>query len=352
MAPVVPDEAVFTYDKKAKEKVRKCGTSAKRKAVQLGKAARVFSAVIHFNPTYGQLDGAVYIPEGQSMPDVNQFLEKVVNGTHELVGQRRGTRRRRKTTDAEPSQILMETGNTRMVEVASSMKEEPDFVVTEVAGTNGVTNEDADAPHEIEADEHCVAIFGNTASDCQRDEAPSGKDPISLADHRLPTETAQFGQDVCGTEDYVMGGTDTASAINQSEEDSFVGLLEFGLHDLLEMEGDGNCAPVLGPVDESGLGKLEGGSTDINSDQERSQMEKTGGEGLMEARAETSKAALKRGKKTPRTPPTSARVCHATRSSQRIQRFLYLVFKHIRLARQQGDFHTGHAHQTTLGAHQ
>lgn len=76
MAPMVPGEVVFTHDKKAKEKVRKCGTSAKRKALQLGKGARVFSAVIHFNPTYGQLDGAVHIPEGQSMPDVNEFVSR------------------------------------------------------------------------------------------------------------------------------------------------------------------------------------------------------------------------------------------------------------------------------------
>ncbi|OBR01973.1 hypothetical protein CH63R_14545 [Colletotrichum higginsianum IMI 349063] len=32
----------------------------------------VFSATIDFNPTYGQLDGAV-VPEGQSIPDINQL---------------------------------------------------------------------------------------------------------------------------------------------------------------------------------------------------------------------------------------------------------------------------------------
>ncbi|KAF6810223.1 hypothetical protein CMUS01_13511 [Colletotrichum musicola] len=178
-----------------------------------------------------------------------------------------------------------------MVEVASSVEEEPGFVSAEVAGTNGVASEDADAPHEIETDEYCAATFGDTASDTGRDEAPLDKDPISLADQRPSTEAAQFDQDVCGMEDSVMGGTGTASAINEGEQDSFVGLLEVGLHDLLEMEAAGECAPTLGPIGDSKPGKLEGWTSDIVSDRERPRTEKTGGDVIMEERAETRKVA-------------------------------------------------------------
>lgn len=68
---------VYEHDKKAKEMVRKRGGSAKGKAIKFGQEARVFSATIHYNPTYGQLDGAIHIPEGQSIPDVHQFVSQL-----------------------------------------------------------------------------------------------------------------------------------------------------------------------------------------------------------------------------------------------------------------------------------
>lgn len=77
MAVDPPRNIVYEHDKRAKEKVRKCGGSAKRKTLKLGQEARVFTATIHFNPTYGQLDGAVHVPEGQSIPDINQFVSQL-----------------------------------------------------------------------------------------------------------------------------------------------------------------------------------------------------------------------------------------------------------------------------------
>ncbi|KAF4473969.1 hypothetical protein CGGC5_v016913 [Colletotrichum fructicola Nara gc5] len=323
MAPVASREAVFEYDKKAKEKVRKCGKSAKRKAVQLGEGARVFSAVIHFNPTYGQLDGAVHVPEGQSMPDVNQFLAELVNGTHEIGGQRRGTRRRRKTIDAEPSHLLG-TGDIRKRKAAPSVKEDPDSVRATDAAADEFESGDADAPYEIEADVHCLATFGDTASDTQRGETPSEEDPFSSAGQGSPTEAAHFGQDICGVEDCVMSGTGTASAANAGEQDSFVGLLEDGLHDLLAMEADGECRPTTGPTDDSKLDELEGWSSELISDRERPQIEKTGDDGMTKGRAETSEAAPEQERNPPKTPSTAARVCHATRIGIALRRGIVL----------------------------
>ncbi|KAK2051411.1 hypothetical protein LY76DRAFT_640144, partial [Colletotrichum caudatum] len=73
MAAFPSHSVEYEHDKKDKEKVRKRGNSAKNKTVKLGREARVFSATVHYNPTYGQLDGAIYVPEGQSIPDVNKF---------------------------------------------------------------------------------------------------------------------------------------------------------------------------------------------------------------------------------------------------------------------------------------
>ncbi|KAK1658075.1 hypothetical protein BDP55DRAFT_683744 [Colletotrichum godetiae] len=76
-------------DTKAKAKVRKSGRSAISKTLKLGREARVFTATIHYNPTYRQLDGAIHVPEGQSIPDVNQFLLDLYHGRHHIDRQRR-----------------------------------------------------------------------------------------------------------------------------------------------------------------------------------------------------------------------------------------------------------------------
>ncbi|KAK0369578.1 C2H2 finger domain-containing protein [Colletotrichum limetticola] len=76
-------------DKKAKAKVRKSGRSAISKTLKLGREARVFTATIHYNPTYRQLDGAIHVPEGQSIPDVNRFLLDLYHGRHHIDRQRR-----------------------------------------------------------------------------------------------------------------------------------------------------------------------------------------------------------------------------------------------------------------------
>ncbi|KAK2728906.1 hypothetical protein CKAH01_10734 [Colletotrichum kahawae] len=51
--------------------------------MQLGETSQVFSAVVYFNPTYERLEGAVYIPEGQYMPDVNGFLVELLKDSRD-----------------------------------------------------------------------------------------------------------------------------------------------------------------------------------------------------------------------------------------------------------------------------
>ncbi|KAK1656532.1 hypothetical protein BDP55DRAFT_735624 [Colletotrichum godetiae] len=74
-----PKTEVEAREKRAKDKVRKSGTSAQGKALRLGEFADVFSAVVYYNPTYRWLDGAIHVPEGQDMPDVNAFFAQILN---------------------------------------------------------------------------------------------------------------------------------------------------------------------------------------------------------------------------------------------------------------------------------
>ncbi|KAJ0333834.1 hypothetical protein KNSL1_013722 [Colletotrichum chrysophilum] len=76
-------EKVSAEEKKAKDKVRKSGRSAEGKIIQLGETSQVFSTVVYFNPTYERLEGAVYVPEGQYMPDVNGFLVELLKDSRD-----------------------------------------------------------------------------------------------------------------------------------------------------------------------------------------------------------------------------------------------------------------------------
>ncbi|KAF4897230.1 hypothetical protein CGCVW01_v013753 [Colletotrichum viniferum] len=214
--------------------------------------APVASPVIHFNPTYGQLDDAVHIAQ----------LAELVNKTRKVGGQRRITRRQRKETDVEPDQITVKTGDTRLEGVISSVKVESKAVAEDLT-TSEVVGEDVDAPHEIEADSHVVIALSGEAPDAQQVEAPSSEESFSSAALELPTETAKFSQDVCETEYSIVCGTETANAPIESEGDSFVDLLELGfndlleINDLLEMETDGADAPS-GSVDNNKAAFLGG----------------------------------------------------------------------------------------------
>ncbi|KAK6222518.1 patatin-like serine hydrolase [Colletotrichum tabaci] len=147
MAGATSGKTIHAYSKRAKDKVRKSGDSAKRKAVQLGQEARVFSAVLHFNPTYRRLDGAVHVPEGQSIPDVNGFLADLLSRSrdpqrapmrHQPVQDRPGG------SAALHDEITAETGN---IEID--------------ANAEGTVDADADISHNIAADRNSADWIGN-----------------------------------------------------------------------------------------------------------------------------------------------------------------------------------------------
>ncbi|KAL0929508.1 uncharacterized protein CTRU02_215407 [Colletotrichum truncatum] len=157
MAIASPKRMLYKHDKRAKDKVRKSGGSAMRKAIQLGEEARVFSAVVHFNPTYGRLDGAVYVPEGESIPDVNAFLLELLNGLHGN-SRSRDPQQRAKTRHQDPQgrqdgsatphdEIIVGIGSTEIAAAQAESSKEADA--------------DADVSNNIPVDSNsadCVAF--------------------------------------------------------------------------------------------------------------------------------------------------------------------------------------------------
>ncbi|WQF77060.1 hypothetical protein CDEST_02074 [Colletotrichum destructivum] len=234
---------------------------------------------------------------------------------------------------------------------------EGDASAAEVADANEVANEDSDAPHEIETNDNGDADICGIASDAQQDDARLDEDPVNLAQHEIPTETALFSEDRNDmTEDFVMVDTDPAAETNAGEEDSFIGFLEVGMHDLFEMEAettsrfdltDGGCQSTSGPVDNSG--QEERPNTTM-PDWESGDVEKTRGDAVMENAAESNEEAPGQETKTQKTPTAAvAPVFRTARNTQKIHHFFWQVSKQIRLARRQGDLGIRHFRQIRLG---
>ncbi|KDN60302.1 hypothetical protein CSUB01_12560 [Colletotrichum sublineola] len=372
MAPVTSHEVVFTYDKKAKEKVRKCGGSAKRKAVQLGLGARVFSAVVHFNPTYGKLDGAVYVPQGQSIPNVNQFvsvgnrqvvwgsdvgldqLAELANGMHGVGGQRRLTRRRRVETPSDPVQVMVEASDNKAGELTGRERGEGDTSSAEDAEAN----EESDAPHELEADENGVADTCGVALGAHQGDTRLDEEPMDPSQHEVPKETALLSEahDDDMTEDFVMVDTSTAAEADVGAEASFIDLLGDGMHDLFGMVDDTNtrfgvtdsiALPTSGPADSSEQEDRQ--HTDM-TDWEIVDVEETRGDTAMANTAETSEKGPGNETKIQETPTAAvAPVIRPARNTQKIHRFFWQVSKQIRLAKRKGDFDVRSIRQVRLG---
>ncbi|GKT51726.1 uncharacterized protein ColSpa_11907 [Colletotrichum spaethianum] len=210
MAGASSEKTIYTYDKRAKDKVRKSGDSAKRKAVQLGEEARVFSAVVHFNPTHGRLDGAIHVPEGQSIPDVNGFLAELLNGLH-------STSRRRDPQRAQ-------------------MRHQP---AQATQGGGGVEIDAADVSYYIAADRNSAASAGY----------PKAGHGGTLTATRDSDNETQRNRDMGGNDWAVRGASrafenhempDGAVADGVGGHDTSIRMFDVGRRDVFEMEEAGN----------------------------------------------------------------------------------------------------------------
>ncbi|KDN60879.1 hypothetical protein CSUB01_12459 [Colletotrichum sublineola] len=198
-----------TYGKRAKDKVRKSGSSAKRKAIQLGKEAGVFSAVVYFNPTYGCLEGAVHVPDGQVIPDVNRFLEELRNSVQSIV------------QTYSPQQAPTRHG----------------LLHGETAAETGGTDIDANAEEKMDADTdpyHSIAV---NCSGADWTDNPKANHDGTLAAARDSGNETQHSRGM-GIDYYET--PDGAVDDGVSGHDTSICMFDVGGQDVFEMEGAGN----------------------------------------------------------------------------------------------------------------
>lgn len=62
------------HSKPEKDKARKRGRSLKGKTIELGNYCNTFAALVYWDPTHRQLEHALHLPEGQTIPDLNKFV--------------------------------------------------------------------------------------------------------------------------------------------------------------------------------------------------------------------------------------------------------------------------------------
>ncbi|KAK8013601.1 hypothetical protein PG991_009194 [Apiospora marii] len=87
LASQIAPSRPYMHDKREKDKIRKSGESLQRKALALGEMCNVFSLTMYWNIVRGRMDVAMYVPEGQKIPDLGQVIRSL-RGRQARVTQR------------------------------------------------------------------------------------------------------------------------------------------------------------------------------------------------------------------------------------------------------------------------
>ncbi|OHE93866.1 hypothetical protein CORC01_10765 [Colletotrichum orchidophilum] len=204
--------------KRAKDKVRKSGTSAQGKALQLGEFAGVFSAVVYYNPTYGWLDGAIHVPEGQDIPDVNAFFAQILNESPSN-SPRHGPRRA-KTCRQSPQDAQAGDNSVRDKMTAGTGRVEIDVAAeADVLQINGV---DGNGPYRVGASP--ISHGGNS-------KVAKDNDTARQLHQRLADGPALRGTSRCAVKQEMPDG---AVADDAGRVDASGGVWDIGTHGLFD----------------------------------------------------------------------------------------------------------------------
>ena len=71
----------MVHSKGQKDKIRKSGLSLQNKAIKLGQQCDVFSALAYWNPTHKRMETVMYLPRGQTLPDMNRLVCVLTGGS-------------------------------------------------------------------------------------------------------------------------------------------------------------------------------------------------------------------------------------------------------------------------------
>ncbi|KAK4076834.1 hypothetical protein Purlil1_12567 [Purpureocillium lilacinum] len=83
---------VHEHSVQEKAKARKSGPSVRQKTEDLGRLANIFAATVHWDPTHLCFRAAVHLPEGETVPDMNQLIADALAGRNSQQAQRQRRR--------------------------------------------------------------------------------------------------------------------------------------------------------------------------------------------------------------------------------------------------------------------
>ncbi|KAH6972666.1 hypothetical protein EDB80DRAFT_784328 [Ilyonectria destructans] len=110
--------AVHKHTVWQKDRFRKRTKTAKPRTVKLGKDCNTFAFMAFYNPTHDILDGSIWVPEGQSIPDLNGLANRLWSSqqTTQTGPLRRSTRAKKQTyNNNDNSKTTRKTANKSLV---------------------------------------------------------------------------------------------------------------------------------------------------------------------------------------------------------------------------------------------
>ncbi|KAH7303729.1 hypothetical protein B0I35DRAFT_465556 [Stachybotrys elegans] len=135
------------HTKSEKEMARKRGGSAMKKALQTGEQCGIFTAFIYWNPTYQELQGAMHLPPGIELPDLNKFAQEYISmGGYQRKPrwQRRGPRSKKALSEIQVNTSDTDEDNSEDMDVES-----PDSIVKDAGDQWCMVGENANSQEEV-----------------------------------------------------------------------------------------------------------------------------------------------------------------------------------------------------------
>ncbi|KAH6879768.1 hypothetical protein B0T10DRAFT_582279 [Thelonectria olida] len=204
------------WNRRQKDMLQKRTKTAKPRTIKLGKDCKTFALLVYYDMTHKRLDGAAWLPEGQSIPDVQAFANKLLSA--EQAPQREPLRRSTRTR----TQGDLNTAINRNIPRRSTRRgraKELTSVLPEitVAGSDTESNHNGDGMYSVPV----------TPAPAQSETGRASCGNVAQPLHTADTQSQQREQAhnaVCHTEDFPNAQQDdTTSEDAEGEPQEAVG---------------------------------------------------------------------------------------------------------------------------------
>ncbi|KAI5455670.1 hypothetical protein BGZ63DRAFT_397663 [Mariannaea sp. PMI_226] len=133
--------AVWKHSLWQKDRLRKRTKTAKPRTVKLGKDCETFAFLAYYDITHKRLDGDIWVPKGQTIPDVQAFAQKLLLAKQ--APQREQLRRSPRTRKQAAAETAVRQANQRRLRSQDRAKETPS-ILPEIT----VADSDTESVHE------------------------------------------------------------------------------------------------------------------------------------------------------------------------------------------------------------